>query len=164
MQLDGELDQVNMVKIRDTYFGQLFQTDKLLFGLLLILLIGTGYFALRQREEFPFLLFGMYSLKETKRPTSISTIELIVANDTLQLSTLRDPQRELIATTIEHALANNLDSVQEQALQAWIFRYVADMRMVASNTMQVHRLSATVDESGGIGMVKREIIYDYEME
>jgi hypothetical protein len=36
--------------------------------------------------------------------------------------------------------------------------------MVASNTMQVHRLSATADEAGGIGMVKREIIYDYEME
>jgi hypothetical protein len=153
-----------MIKLEKTYFGQLYQADKLLFSILLILVLGTGFFAFRQREEFPFLLYGMCSLKETNRPTSISTLELIVANDTLQLSTLRDPQRELIETTIEHALVNDLDSAQAKKLQAWTFRYVADMRMVASNTMQVHRLSATADEAGGIGMVKREIIYDYEME
>lgn len=152
------------MKMERTYFGQLYRADKLLFGVLVLYVLGMCFFALRQREEFPFLLYGMYSLKETEQPETISTLELIVANDTLQLSSLRDPQRELIATTIEHAISNDLDSLQKQQLQAWIFRYVADMRMVASNTMQVHQLTASVDAQGKIGAVQRKIIYDYVLE
>jgi len=153
-----------MERLENTYFIQLLRTDKLLFVLIAVYVLGLGYFALRQREEFPFLLYGMYSLKVEQQPQSISTIELIIANDTLPLSTLRDPQRELLATTLGHAVQCEPDSLQLRALQAWIFRYVADMRMVASNKMQVHRLSASVDEGGNIGSVKREIIFDYEME
>ena len=153
-----------MESLKNTFLFRLFRHDKLLFAVISIYMLGLFYYALRQREEFPFLLYGMYSLKE--KPHETYTAYSIKVDDTeIKYSKLRDSQRELITSTLENAepllAQGKLSSVDENKFKKWLMNYCLDMRMPNDSKMDVFKLSCNYDSAGQIKILKKELVYSY---
>ncbi|MFM2307654.1 MAG: hypothetical protein RLZZ367_2323 [Bacteroidota bacterium] len=107
------------VNIQNTFLYKTYRDFKLLFAIVVLWAVGSLWYALHSHEEFPFLLFGMYSLKQQAKPeyTQYALItddgkEFIYAN-------LKDPQRELL----QHGIANTADATQSSPeFVAWVKR------------------------------------------
>jgi hypothetical protein len=150
--------------LKNTYLFRLFRHDKLLFAVISLYMLGILYYALRQREEFPFLLYGMYSLKE--KPQDAYIAYSIKVDDTeIKYSKLRDSQRELITSTLENAESliakGKLNATDENKFKAWLMNYCLDMRMPNDSKMDVFKLSCNYDSAGQIKVLKRELVYSY---
>src|SRR3954470_5101115 len=123
-----------MQKLTDTFLGRLYKADKKVFALIVIFIAGTLYclincntFLFSKRcEEFPFLLYGMYSLREEQQPT-YTTYSLFIDGKEVNHSRLKDSQRELILSPLAH-LPANIDSTELLRFKQWLFRYSVDMR------------------------------------
>lgn len=149
---------------KNTWLGRMWQTEKLMFVGVLIYLGGVAWFALHQREEFPFFLYGMYSLKEEPQPEYVN-YEITAAGQQLQYTTLWDAQKELITSTLAKGLnaeqTGNLSPAQSQKLREWMFRYIADMRLIEDNTLKVDKLTCRYDSLGNPVVVERKTVIDY---
>ena len=150
--------------LKNTFLFRLFRQDKLLFGIIAVYMLGILYYVSRQREEFPFLLYGMYSLKETAQPT-YTTYSVWVAGQEIKYSKLRSPQRELIASTMGHAIplieAGKLNTEDEAKFKTWLMNYCLDMRLVGDSKMDIYRLTCNYDNTGQIKVLKKDLIYTY---
>jgi hypothetical protein len=150
--------------LKNTFLFRLFRQDKLLFTGIAIYMAGVSYYALRQREEFPFFLYGMYSLKE--KPQDSYTAYSIKVDDTeIKYSKLRDAQRELITSTVDHAAPllaqGKLSKEDESKFKSWLMNYCLDMRMTSDSRMDVIKLSCNYDSVGQIKVLKKELVYSY---
>src|SRR3954465_11714962 len=105
-----------MYNWKETYLSRLYKADKKVFALVALFILGTVYciincntFLFSKRcEEFPFLLYGMYSLREEPQPTYTS-YSLVIDGKEVNYSRLKDSQRELILSPLEH-LSSSIDS------------------------------------------------------
>ena len=153
-----------MELLKNTFLFRLFARDKLLFGVMVIYMAGVLYYALRQREEFPFLLYGMYSLKEKPLET-YSTYSIWVDGQEIKYARLRNSQRELISTTVAHAiplvLDGKLSSEDEAKFKAWLMNYCLDMRLVGDSKMDIYKLTCGYDPTGQVKVLKKDLIYSY---
>ena len=120
--------------LKNTFLFRLFRADKLLFGVIAFYMLGVAYYALRQREEFPFFLYGMYSLKEKPQPT-YSTYSIVIDDVEIRYARLRDAQRELMTASIDDALpllaegklsAGYTPQQGEAAIDAVIAKFLAE--------------------------------------
>ena len=150
--------------IKNTFLFRLFDKDKLLFAIIAIYMTGVLYHALRQREEFPFFLYGMYSLKE--KPKDAYVAYSIKVDDTeIKFAKLRDAQRELITTTLDNAVplleSGKLSKTDENKFKSWLMNYCLDMRMPSDSKMDVFKLSCNYDSAGQIKILKKELVYSY---
>jgi hypothetical protein len=125
---------------------------------------GVFYHVLKQREEFPFFLYGMYSLKEKPQDTYIAYT--IKVDDTeIKYSKLRDSQRELITSTLGNAVPlmeeGKLSAQEVSRFKNWLMNYCMDMRMTSDSKMDVFKLSCNYDSAGQIKVLKKELVYSY---
>ena len=150
--------------LKNTFLFRLFSKEKLLFAVIAIYMTGVLYYALRQREEFPFLLYGMYSLREPAKDT-YTTYSVEVDGMEIRYGKLRDAQRELITTTMDNALplieAGKLSSEDEANFKAWLMRYCLDMRLSGDNKMNIFKLTCAYDDKAQIKILKKELVYSY---
>lgn len=152
------------MKLEQTWLGRMWQTDKKLFAVMVVYMAGLLWYALHQREEFPFLLYGMYSLKEEPQEEYMS-YEITAAGQTVMYTGLWDVQKELITSTLSKGLSaeqmRDLSPQESKDLREWLFRYIADMRLIEDNTMQVERLKCRYDSAGYPQVVERKTVIDY---
>lgn len=47
--------------MKNSYFFKVWQTNKILFGALLLFVLGQGFFSYKEVENLPFFNYGMYS-------------------------------------------------------------------------------------------------------
>ena len=150
--------------LKNTFLFRLFRQDKLLFAFISVYILGICYYALRQREEFPFLLYGMYSLKE-KPQDSYTTYSIKIDDTEIKYAKLRDSQRELITTTLDNAASlieqDKLSAADENNFKKWLMNYCLDMRMPSDSKMDVFKLSCNYDSLGQIKVLKKELVYTY---
>jgi hypothetical protein len=156
-----------MEKQESFFLLRLFRIDKVLFAAVCLYITGVLYHALKQREEFPFFLYGMYSLKVPPQP-NYYTYSITIGGQEIKYAKLRDAQKELIESSLEHAVpmmqAGTLSKDDELKFKRWLMNYCLDMRMPGDNTMNVYRLSCSYNAAGQIAVDKRELIYTYAGE
>ena len=150
--------------LKNTFLFRLFDKDKLLFAVISIYMAGVLYHALRQREEFPFFLYGMYSLKEKPKDAYV-TYSVKVDDTEIKFAKLRDAQRELITTTLDNAVPlleeGKLSKENENRFKSWLMNYCLDMRMPSDSRMDVFKLSCNYDSAGQVKILKKELVYSY---
>ncbi|HWB63594.1 MAG TPA: hypothetical protein VG603_08810 [Chitinophagales bacterium] len=156
-----------MELIKNTWFGQLYANSKWLFALVCIYGLGILYYAAHQREEFPFLLYGMYSLKVGPSPTYTAySIEL--GEQEIKYIKLRDAQREMIGSNLEHAMPmiedGTMSADEQAAFKKWLMNYCNDMRISGDNKMNVYKLTCYYDETGKVHVLKKELVLTYATE
>ena len=146
------------------YLVKLFKHDKLLFGIVALYLLGILYGVARSREQFPFLLYGMYSLKEEPK-ASYTTYDIQIAGQQVDYDHLWDSQGEMIKAPLLHyaSLTAGRDSISNGQFMRWLFSYAADMRLIEQNTMQVYRLTASYNANGIPSVTNRELIFSYDV-
>jgi hypothetical protein len=153
--------------LKKTFLYRLFKADKLFFGLVGLYILGVLYHALRQREEFPFLLYGMYSLKESSQP-NYTAYSIVLDSQEIRYAKLRDAQRELITSTLSQTVPmmeeGKLSAEQTSKYETWLMNYTADMRMAGDNLMHVYRLTCAYDDKGRAKVLKKELVYTYDGE
>jgi hypothetical protein len=150
--------------LKNTFLFRVFSKDKLLFGVIAVWMMGTLYYALRQREEFPFLLYGMYSLKEAPQET-YTTYSIRVDDQEIKYSKLRNAQRELISSTMSHAVPliteGKLKGEDEERFKMWLMNYCLDMRLVGDSKMEIYKLTCSYDAAGQVKVLNKDLIYSY---
>lgn len=153
-----------MELIKNTFLYRLFRKDKLLFAVITIYMAGVLYHAIKQREEFPFFLYGMYSLKENPQKAYIA-YSINVDDQEIKYARLRDSQRELISSTLSNAVPllqeGKLSKVDENKFKLWLMNYCLDMRMPSDSKMDVYKLSCDYDSAGQIKVLNKELVYSY---
>jgi hypothetical protein len=146
------------------FLYRLFKADKLLFACICLYILGVLYYALRQREEFPFLLYGMYSLKEEPKST-YTTYSIELAGQEIKYAKLRSTQRELITSTITHAMPmieeGKITKEDELKLKKWLMDYCGDVRLTGQNKMDIYRLTCNYDYAGNIRVLKKDLVLSY---
>ena len=125
-----------MEKLSNSFLFRLYRTDKKLFVLIVVYCLGVLFFALKQREEFPFLLYGMYSLKENPQESYI-TYQISVNSKPLIYSNFKDAQTELISSRLAHKaeIFRVRKDIEADAYIHWLSEYAAN-----NQPMQIHRL------------------------
>lgn len=150
--------------ILNSYLARLYSEFRVLFVVVLLLVTGTAYHALKSSEEFPFLLYGMYSLPE-KPKTDFIAYSIILEGKEVLYASLWDAQRELIQSPLSHLApeiaVGTLSSATEDQFKAWLFRYASDMRMTEKNTMEVYQLSCTYNMDGMPSVTDRKLLFSY---
>jgi hypothetical protein len=150
--------------LKNTFLFRLFRQDKLLFAVIAMYMLGIFYYVLRQREEFPFFLYGMYSLKEKPQDSYIA-YSIKIDETEIKYSKLRDSQRELITSTLGNAVPlleeGKLSAGDVSRFKNWLMNYCMDMRMTSDSKMDVFKLSCNYDSAGQIKVLKRELVYSY---
>jgi len=153
-----------MERIKNTFLFRVFEKDKLLFGVIALYMLGVSYYMLRQREEFPFFLYGMYSLKEKPQET-YSTYSINVDDQEIKYGKLRDAQRELITSTLDNAVPllveHKLSAADENKFKSWLMKYCLDMRLTSDSKMDIFKLTCNYDAAGQVKVLKKELVYSY---
>ena len=153
-----------MELLKNTFLFRLFDKDKLLFGVIVVYMFGVLYHIRYQREEFPFFLYGMYSLKEPPKET-YNTYSIQVDGQEIKYGKLRDAQRELITSTLENAVPllveHKLSATDESNFKTWLMKYCLDMRMAGDSKMDIFKLSCNYDSVGQVRVLKKELVYSY---
>ncbi|MBL0308719.1 MAG: hypothetical protein IPP77_03265 [Bacteroidetes bacterium] len=149
--------------IRTSFPYRLYQTDKLLFAVVGIYVLGLAYGWRLDREEFPFLLYGMYSLKEESKAT-YSTYSIEFNGKELDQNSLLNPKKELLMTTTAHVVPL-MDSVlkgeDKESFARWLLRCGAIGNKMHHDEVNIYKMKALYDESGRINLVHHEAIFSY---
>ena len=150
--------------LKNTFLFRLFRQDKLMFSVIIIYMACVFYHILKQREEFPFFLYGMYSLIEKPQDTYVA-YSIKVDDTEIKYSKLRDSQRELITSTLGNAVPlleeGKLSPEEVSRFKNWLMNYCMDMRMISDSKMDVFKLSCNYDSAGQIIVLKKELVYSY---
>ena len=145
-----------METLRSTFLYTLYREFKLLFVIALDFLLGTTWFALHSREEFPFLLFGMYSLKETKQPEYVAYTIVIEGKD-IVYDNLPDAKQELVATSLANTVSLDTNSLDNAAFTNWLNRYAAN-----EESLEIYKLTCAYTLNGTPQIIKRERLYPHD--
>lgn len=138
-----------MVNYSQTYLYQLFKNFKWLFVVVVVWAIGTLWFALKSREEFPFLLFGMYSLKEGPQKEYI-TYTLFVNGNEIKFNQIPDAKRELIFALLPHLENAPADSSCLISLSNYVTQ---------KGRVEVYKVHCSYSAKGEPAVIQRQLIY-----
>lgn len=141
------------MELQHTYLFRLYREFKLLFIVVLIFILGTTYFALKSHEEFPFLLFGMYSLKEKDQGEYIA-YSVVVDGKELIYANMRDAEVELVETSLSNAFSLKSNPVATPAFANWLKSYAS-----GDEPMEIYKLTCLYTQQGKPLIKKRELIY-----
>ena len=132
--------------------------SRLLLVMLALYALGILFGIRYSREEFPFFLYGMYSLKEEAQPVYTSYAVFIDGKE-VKTSSLPDLQKELIREPFAHAeqlyRKGKLNEKDIRHLLSWLLPYAVDMRFVENNQLDIYKLSCVYNKAG-----KPEVIKD----
>ncbi|MBK8659043.1 MAG: hypothetical protein IPN22_09280 [Bacteroidetes bacterium] len=150
--------------ILHSYLAKLYADFRLLFLLVIILIAGTVFQALKSREEFPLLLYGMYSLPEKPKSDYVA-YSIVLEGKEVVYASLWDAQRELIQSPLSHWVplleSQSLSATDAEKYKAWLFRYASDMRMTEEYRMEVYRLSCIYNTAGLPTVTDRKLLFTY---
>lgn len=124
--------------IQHTYLFRLYMELKLLFVSVCIFILATSWFALHSREEFPFLLYGMYSLKEEATET-FTTYSILVDGKELKYADMHDTREELISSLIRE-----LDSPATETKEEWLCNKISS----SAKQIQIYKLTCIYSVDG----------------
>lgn len=154
MQKEKLLEQLYLVKL---YRHSIMLFATVVFYILCVL-AGCAF----SHEEFPVFLFGMYSMKETEQ-TEYETYSITAGGQEVVYDNLFDAQREVITSPLYHLAANTSHQNVSQ-LSKWLFAYIADMRLVENNTMQIQKITCRYNSSGKPVVMRKETIINFSSE
>lgn len=143
-----------MELFKHTFLYKCYREFKLLFVIVVIWAVGTVWFALHSREEFPFLLFGMYSLKEETRQ-EYETYSLIVDGKELLYADYRDARREMLQSTISNVNANT--PLTNEPFLHWI------KQTTGNKPFQIIKRRYSYNDRGQPVNTYTQIIYPYDI-
>lgn len=150
-----------------TFYRQLYRNHKLLAAAVTLYAAGLLFFALKQQEQFPFLLYGMYSLPEKPQP-AYTLYEIVIDGKKVVYPDLWDAQRELVQQPLHQYMAKKkagyTTPAEDAAYRDWLFRYCADMRTLDNNTMQVYEITARPGPGKRLTEVERTLVLTYADE
>lgn len=144
---------------KNTFLHKAYKEFKLLFVIVCVWALGTLYFALKSREEFPFLLFGMYSLKEEARAEYV-TYSVVVDGSEIVYENMPDAEKELMATSVGNAadlLNNGRSTVANTGFINWVKRYAA-----RGKPLEIYRLTCHYNVNGQPLIKKRTLLYPHD--
>lgn len=148
--------------LKNTYLGRMYKTDRLLFVVFVLYVVGILYYAARQREEFPFLLYGMYSLKENAQQEYI-TYSISINGNEINYNDLPDAKKELMTVPLANALAAQqkfeVDVSAMAKLQAWLYDYSGGSKQ--GGKMIITKLICKYGEDGKPVIITKEPIAIY---
>lgn len=179
--------------MKKTYLIQLLASDRILFAVVLLFMLGQLFFTLKGVETFPFLNYGMYS--ETVPACDSQTVyKLTISGQHIPLTSLTDCERDItlnsiqlydqlkrnngqekVEDVIDYRLKNNINKITLASIKSkllndssavarypkWLMKYLADMRMVNSSTLQLSKSTLTYDNKGNITISSPVIIGEY---
>jgi len=140
------------MEVKNTYLFRLASEFKLLFTVAVVWLLGTMWFALKSHEEFPFLLFGMYSLKE-KSKAEYTAYSIVVNGKEIVYNDLRDAQRELVLGSLSH----QTNPLADAAFMNWMRAYTAN-----GGPLEIYKLTCLYSQEGKPLIRKRDLIYPHD--
>jgi hypothetical protein len=140
------------------YLVKLYKHSKILFTIITLYIAGVLYYAAHQREEFPFLLYGMYSLKETGQNEYV-TYQVKVNGVELDYHSLPDAERELITSPL-YQVAGNDSTGDVQKIKAWLGRYLARKKQGTSQ-IDINRIVCTYGTNGSPFVLSNKPIAEY---
>jgi len=144
-----------MKTLKNAFLFRLYREFKLLFGIALVFLFGTLWFALKSHEEFPFLLFGMYSLKEETHEEYLA-YSIVVDGEEIVYRNMNDAQHELVATSLSNTVAVNIP-LSNTGFINWLKRYSS-----GNKPMEIYKLTCLYTQEGQPLVRKRELIYPHD--
>ncbi len=150
--------------ISHSYLAKLYADFRSLFVLVILLIAGTVFQALKSREEFPFLLYGMYSLPENPKSDYVA-YSIVLEGKEVVYASLWDAQRELIQSPLSHWVplldSPSLSAINAENYKAWLLRYASDMRMTEENKMEVYQLTCAYNAAGLPTVKDRKLLFTY---
>jgi hypothetical protein len=141
---------------KNSFLFRLYVEFKLLFVVMMIWIVGTLWFAMKSREEFPFLLFGMYSLQEEPKEEYI-TYSIVVNGKEMIYQNLPDAKQELIESSLSHAVTLKTNPLANSGFINWLKAYTAD-----GEPVEIYKLTCLYSEEGKPEIKKRELIYPHD--
>lgn len=151
------------MNIKNTFLYQLFKTDKVLFAVFIIYWVGVAFGWRLDREQFPFLLYGMYSLKE-KPKDSYTAYTIEINEKEILASQLLNPKKENIFTTTSHfddILESDDHADNKLSFFKWLLRY-SDKHGLTSNSIKVYKVECQYDMSGKLSVKEKKLIGQYD--
>jgi hypothetical protein len=167
--------------LRKTFLYCVLEKDKPLFVFFVLFILGQVFFAYEQVETIPFFHFEMYStvhkahksytiynITVDKNPVkSLDFMEgqrVVVYNtialyDEIKQMGFKDPLNKVISKrfsgrTAEYARSVLLNNTQmDIAYQKWLFRYIADMRMIKTPVIEVSKLEVSYRPDGSVAAI-----------
>ncbi|MCX6199938.1 MAG: hypothetical protein NTY88_12080 [Bacteroidetes bacterium] len=136
--------------IQHTYLFRLYAEFKLLFVSVCIFILATSWFALHTSEEFPFLLYGMYSLKEEATET-YTAYSILVDGKELKYADMHDTREELISSLIRE-----LDSPATEVKEAWLCNKISS----SAKQIQVFKLTCNYTADGLPHVLQKQLMYE----
>lgn len=144
-----------METLKNTFLFRAYHEFKLLFVLVVIFVAGTLWFALKSHEEFPFLLFGMYSWKEEAQEEYL-VYSIVVDGEEIVYRNMNDAQHELVATSLSNTVAVN-NPLSNTGFNNWLKRYTS-----GNKPMEIYKLTCLYTQEGQPFVRKRELIYPHD--
>jgi len=150
--------------IENTFLTKLYRTDKILFAVVIIFCLGILYGCRLSREEFPFLLYGMYSLKEEPKQF-YNSYAVEIDSQQISLADLSDSKKELIMTTIANAAqlydAKELRQIEQYELTQWVYAlYHSSPYKRRDKTADIYRIVCSFDLNGRPVVLKKEALFN----
>jgi hypothetical protein len=142
--------------MKNTFLFRIYHEFKLLFVVAIVFIVVTLWFSLKSREEFPFLLFGMYSLKEEGQDEYIS-YSIVVDGKEMVYKNMNDAQHELVSTTLSNTISSNTNPLATVAFTNWLKSYT-----VQGKSMEIYKLTCLYSQEGKPLIKKRELIYPHD--
>ncbi len=154
---------MNYLKL--TFLFRLWVTDKKLFTVVLLYIAGILFcifncntFLFSNRcEEFPFLLYGMYSLKEEPRETYSHYI-ISIDGKILQGSPLSDSRYELVNSVIEHVEGMDIPLEEKQRKRDSVLRWL-ESYVPGENRIAVFRNTVAYNSAGEQEPLHTELLF-----
>ncbi len=149
-----------MNTLQNTYLFQLYQHFRWLFWVVMLLIIGTAWFALHSREGFPFIMYGMYSLKETAQQ-EYSTYSIIIHGQELIYADYPDASREIITSTIQHYNSEKPEGLGERDFYSWLLFYIEDIVTPDGVSMKVYKNNCVYQADGAPQVISNQLLFNY---
>lgn len=152
------------MKIEALHFlRQLYQRDKKIFTAVVVYAFGILYYCWHQREEFPFLLYGMYSLREKPQETYVRYTFEADGREQSYAGFL-DPKRQLISSAQQNGAdeysAGRLTNEQMRALTDWLYKlYFSPWEAHPNKQLEIYQLTYAYNQDGRPQLLKRDLLY-----
>ena len=138
------------------YLTEVFK-DKWLRAIFLIYAAGMIYFPLHSKEEFPFLLYGMYSLKE-KGQEEYMSYSLVADGKPITGAAQKDAAHELTTSFCDRALPlaheGNISEHDLIRMREWLMRYLQ------AKQLNVYAQRCVYNKEGKPQIVQRELLFE----
>jgi len=126
---------------------------------LLVFVGGQVYFTLLQREQFPFLHYGMYSQRFVEQDTQW-VYNLRVGSQPMRLADLPLWKREVVVNHLDAFRSGQITKQQQQALSEWLLGYIADMRLLEEPRIEVEAVQVVWQRDSMYAVFRKKVI-DY---